>query len=403
MRKSKLDVLMITRSYPPAGGGVSTHVYYLAYALSKLAKGRSDPGSSCHVRVLAPTGPGADEGIPPSLVIHRLAGEKGHFLSGGDVPLQPAVQYGLDNWWKMKPDLIHAHDFESLQIGVMLKAAFKAPLILTIHKAPKEWDKTAPQRDAKDCYLQALLDFRLVDKVVAPSKAYAARLIGQGFPPLMVPVIPHGVPIQWLCSWPNEEAVLSRLGVQTSEHLILCPTRLDPHKAVETFIDAAAILRNELNLADLQFLIAGDGPEEYRRELQQRARDRSVEGVLRIAAFEHKEMATLYRHARLCVLPSRREGFGQVILEAFVFGCPVVAANTGGIPELVHPQVTGLLFNRDEPHDLAHQVQRLLQDHQLREFVVGRAFDKVSREFNAEKMAKRYFELYRKVTSISVK
>jgi hypothetical protein len=76
----------------------------------------------------------------------------------GDVPIENPVRYAMEHWREIRPDLIHAQDFEAVQIGLMLKTAFKVPLIVTVHKVPKRWDPTLPQRDPKDCFLQVMLD-----------------------------------------------------------------------------------------------------------------------------------------------------------------------------------------------------------------------------------------------------
>lgn len=368
--KKKLDILIISRSYPSKGiagsthvpGGVETHVEYLTNELTRITKGPpTEAGVKiCNVHILTVGRKRGGEGRPPNLVIHRLRGRKGHFASAGEVPLEDPVRYCLDNWYKIRPDVIHAHDFEGIQIGTMLKAAFKTRLIVTIHRSPREWEVTLPQRDAKECYIQAMLDFSMVDKLVAPSTAYENRLLFQGFDPKSIAVIPHGVPVGRLQSLPNIATALQPLRLQEKDELILCPARLHPHKDLPTFVKAIPILKDNLKGRNLVFVIAGAGSQKVRRELEDLARSLSVENDLRIERFDHSEMPTLYRRAKACVLPSKREGFGQVLLEAFVYRTPVVAAHTGGIPDIITAGVNGRLFTWGEPEDLAHQLKNLL-------------------------------------------
>lgn len=407
MRKAKLDILVISRVYPPEGGGVATHVYYLAYALSKLTRSRVDRARICKVHVLTPGGDAASGGVPPNLIVHGAPGSERHFSTSGGVPLGDAVRYCLEHWWQINADVIHAHDFESLQIGLMLKAAFGVPLVFTVHKVPTRWDSTLPQRDVKDCFLQAALQYKFVDRLVAPSTAYHRRLEAQGFPDEKITLVPHGVPVKWLSSWQNKKGIFQRLNLSDDHELILCPSRLDPDKGLETLVDAAAILKATLPGRNLIFAIAGAGSQKYRTQLENRAQDCSVKEIMRFGPsdhrdFSHQEMPSPYRRAKMCVLPSRREGFGQVLLEAFVFRKPVVAANTGGIPDVVIPEDSGLLFNRDDPADLAHQIQRVLEDNILSDFLAHRGYEKIRREFNAESMARAYFKLYQEVGDIKV-
>ena len=69
----------------------------------------------------------------------------------------------------------------------------------------------------------------------------------------------------------------------------------------------------------------------------------------------------------LLVLPSRREGMGRVIVEAFCRGRPVVGTRLGGIPDLVEDGVSGVLVPPDDPASLADALGRVLGDRALAE------------------------------------
>ncbi|MEO5634396.1 glycosyltransferase family 4 protein, partial [Gaiella sp.] len=71
--------------------------------------------------------------------------------------------------------------------------------------------------------------------------------------------------------------------------------------------------------------------------------------------------------ATLLVLPSRREGMGRVIVEAFCRGRPVVGTRSGGIPDLVEDGVSGVLVPTDDPASLAEALGRVLGDRSLAE------------------------------------
>jgi glycosyltransferase involved in cell wall biosynthesis len=172
-------------------------------------------------------------------------------------------------------------------------------------------------------------------------------------------------------------------------------------------VEAAGILKGRVVDRHLLYAIAGSGSSNYRSSLERRAADLTVERDFRFGSPDHRdldpeEMATLFRRAKVCVVPSRREGFGLVLLEAFVFRAPVVAANTGGIPDVVSAGVTGLLFHRDDPSDLANQIITLIEDNESARHIARAAYDRLCREFHASKMAERHFRFYKKVAGISV-
>lgn len=86
--------------------------------------------------------------------------------------------------------------------------------------------------------------------------------------------------------------------------------------------------------------LVGDGP--YREELENHFEGTNTHFVGYLAG---EELASAYASADVFVFPSRTETLGLVLLEAMAAGCPVVAANSGGIPDIVTPGENGFLFD----------------------------------------------------------
>ena len=83
-----------------------------------------------------------------------------------------------------------------------------------------------------------------------------------------------------------------------------------------------------------------------------------LEGVV-----PHAQLIDVFRSADLFVLPSRREGVGLLVcLESLACGVPVAAGRAGGLPEIVHDGVNGVLFEPNDPSGIADAVQRLVED-----------------------------------------
>ena len=91
----------------------------------------------------------------------------------------------------------------------------------------------------------------------------------------------------------------------------------------------------------------------------------------------------------LAVVPSVEEPLGLVALEAMATGTPVVATNTGGLPEIIQPNVTGLLVPRKNPNELARAVIKMAHDAEMRQRMGehGRRF--VQENFNPEDLARK--------------
>ncbi len=98
------------------------------------------------------------------------------------------------------------------------------------------------------------------------------------------------------------------------------------------------------------------------------------------------------------VLPSREEGFGMVLLEAMHMGVPVVASNTGGIPEIVLDQMNGILVERENPEALSAGILSVLNDGSLREKLVRNGREMV-KKFSWEKASKEVDLIYDEVVA----
>jgi glycosyltransferase involved in cell wall biosynthesis len=268
-------------------------------------------------------------------------------------------------------DLIHAHDFDSIQIGCMLKAGFRKPLIATIHRAPTPWKRGRFIEEPKDCFVEAIKIFKLCDALVVPSRFSRDILEDQGLRRKIIKVIPHGVSPKYLASFCNVDTVLSELRLGPDDDLILCPVRAEHHKDPLTFVRAAAFLKEKMlkhkTKRRLRFLVTCEKRDPDYDVLITVAKEIGLEvgNEIEFRCFDRSVMPTLYRRASACVVPSRRESFGQTVLEAFVYRTPVVAANTSALKEIVHHGTTGLLFTDGNAQDLAGQLERILVDTRL--------------------------------------
>ncbi len=90
-------------------------------------------------------------------------------------------------------------------------------------------------------------------------------------------------------------------------------------------------------------------------------------GVRWDRALTPEEVAAALDGAWVLVLPSRSEGMGRVLVEAFSRGRGVIGARAGSIPDLVHDGVSGILVDPDDPQELADAIVRVLSDRALAE------------------------------------
>jgi glycosyltransferase involved in cell wall biosynthesis len=108
-------------------------------------------------------------------------------------------------------------------------------------------------------------------------------------------------------------------------------------------------------IPEARLALVGDGP--YRLELEKIFADTPTHFVGYLTG---KDLASAFASADAFVFPSRTETLGLVLLEAMAAGCPVIAANAGGIPDIVTDGVNGYLFDPNDEQGAIAATQRLL-------------------------------------------
>lgn len=98
----------------------------------------------------------------------------------------------------------------------------------------------------------------------------------------------------------------------------------------------------------------------------------------------------------LLIVPSRKEGFGYSIIEAFIKGVPVVGFNTGGIAEIIRHKESGFLFYDYTPAALKNAIEEVMLQKELREKIIETAYQKAS-FFSLERMAEETEKVYTEV------
>jgi glycosyltransferase involved in cell wall biosynthesis len=170
--------------------------------------------------------------------------------------------------------------------------------------------------------------------------------------------------------------------------VVLTVGRLSEQKQVELAVRAVA--RVVERLPDLCHVVVGDGPQrgELRKLVGELGLEENVFLVGRVPPMS-AELFDLFRWARVFLLPSVREGLGNVFLEAGAFGLPCVGVNDGGVPEVVQDGETGLLAAPGDIADIGDKVAQLVEDAELARRMGGRAREWIEERFGVEVMVER--------------
>jgi glycosyltransferase involved in cell wall biosynthesis len=255
--------------------------------------------------------------------------------------------------------------------------------------------------------MEAARVHKLVDKIVVPSAASARVLKDQGFK--SVKVIPHGIS-QHLLTFESDPAALNKLNLPLEAPVIFCPCRADEHKDLPVFIRGAGLLQSQLETPAA--FLATSKPEDVNAQESPEVQELPLMAPLRgltegkdiffTAPFRYgSALAAVYRRSSVVVVPSVHESFGQNVLDAFMFGKPVVARNSMALKEIVHHESNGLLF--ETARELAWQVRRLLHDPELVARIVETARQGLAQQYGVDRMARDYRSLYDEVLQRSIK
>lgn len=168
--------------------------------------------------------------------------------------------------------------------------------------------------------------------------------------------------------------------------------RLNSWKGQDLLVEAITKLPNKIR-KNIKIRIVGDafsGQEHYKIELIRKVEDSGLLGQVEIVGFVEKTEPE-YRWSDVVVVPSRRpEPFGRVAVEAMAMGRVVVAANHGGLKEIIQPGITGLLFNPNDSDSLASCLVALYGDMSLLKSMGHKARERYLKWFSEEKFRVRF-------------
>lgn len=370
---SRATVAIVTPYYAPHVGGVQRYAERLAKEV------RRSPDLQ---PIVITTGSGrrirheSRDGIP----VVRLP----VWLTLSNTPVNPLWYFSIRRLLRrLHVDVVNAHAPVPLFADMAILAAGRRPVAFTYHAGSMV--KHAGRVDLLLAgYERHLLTrlFRRSDAVIAVSRTSLASSVPGAH------TVNPGVDLEKIT--PSQQPWGSTL---------LYVGRLDRSsawKGVDVLVLAFAQLVDEQPDARLRIVGSGDA----RDDLAQLARSLGVGGAVEFAGELHgPQLVQAYQQARALVLPSltEAESFGMTLLEAMAAGRPVVGSAVGGIPEVVDPEVTGLLVPPGDPDALAAACRRLLTDDALCA-VLGRNGRRVVEErFAWPTLLARYLSILREL------
>jgi glycosyltransferase involved in cell wall biosynthesis len=170
--------------------------------------------------------------------------------------------------------------------------------------------------------------------------------------------------------------------------LALALGRLHVKKAFDILLQAIA------TLPGVYLWLAGDGP--LRAKLEAQARQLGVASRVRFLGWRN-DRAALFAASDLCVMPSRFEPFGTVMIEAWAYGKPLIAAAAQGPRGLVKNGENGLLVPVDDVHALATAIHRVLDQPELARRLAETARREYEADYTEAAVVSRYLAFYERI------
>ncbi len=281
-------------------------------------------------------------------------------------------------------DVVHAHWWVPGGLATRLADRNGRPFLVTLHGTDVALARRVP--GGRLLMRWVLRPAAAVTAVSSALREHAARITGRAAADIPVEPMPLGP-----AAPPARTAGCD--GAEAGGAVFV--GRLTAQKHVLDLLDALTLLKRRG--AGLPLTIVGDGPE--RGALERRAASAELAGSVTFTGMvPPTEVAGHLAGKRVCVLPAVDEGLGLVVAEALVAGVPVVAARSGGIPDLLADPDAGALVPPEDPAALADAIQRVATDAR---YLAGaaRAGQALLERLSPDAVAQRFERIYADVVA----
>lgn len=292
-----------------------------------------------------------------------------------------------------KIDLMHIHVWNpaSCRYAFMVAKKYNLQTVITEHDPFK-------LTGLKSSIKRKLI--RHVNTIITVSEANN-KMVKHLFPAMedKIKTVHNGIDVTWFESQllsfsqgKRNEYRKKQFNAEEKDTVILSVAELHKRKGLRYLIKSLRLVIEQNPGAILA--IVGSGP--LRNDLEKLAMREGMMDHVRFLGFK-KDIPHIMAASDIFVLPSKKEAFGLVLLEACIARVPIVASNVGGIPEIIEHEKTGLLVTPENPRKLAESILTIVNNNHKRETYTENAYKKVKETFDAKIMAKKTANLYDEV------
>ncbi len=295
--------------------------------------------------------------VAPDGGLTEYKGAKIHGVPGLPLPLYPELKLALPSMGtkevieKFQPDLIHVVNPAVLGVtGIYYAKHLDIPLIASYHTHLPQYLQHYGLGALEGVLWELLKAAHNQAKLnLCTSTAMVEELRNHGIE--RVDLWQRGVDTEMFQPHLKSAQMRARLSQgHPDSPLLLYVGRISAEKQIDQIKPVLEAI------PEARLALVGDGPNREALEAHFAGTNTNFVGYL-----QGLELASAYASADAFIFPSRTETLGLVLLEAMAAGCPVVAANSGGIPDIVTNGVNGYMFDVDDPDGAITATKRLLE------------------------------------------
>ena len=201
-----------------------------------------------------------------------------------------------------------------------------------------------------------------------------------------------GVDLDRFCidDFPEIESARKKLGIPKNSFVFISLSRLNYEKGIYELLDAFNIVVEQYSQSFLLLVGPIDEPNSRLSKI--------VENFHQIKLFPYSPRPELYLSASdvLCV-PSHREGFGSVVLEAAAMGIPAIGSNVVGLKDSIKHNETGILFEAGNFKELARLMVLMIEDQELKQRLQKQAQENVLKYYRSDIVSEQMISEYRQL------
>lgn len=232
-----------------------------------------------------------------------------------------------------------------------------------------------------------------VDRIVCVAEAIRRHLLNMKFLWLRIP--PHkpvtiykGHDLRWYHKPPHN---LAEFGIPDNAFVVACTTNFRPRKGIHILIEAFNRLPRDLNI---HLLLIGNMDAPILRKLIQNNKN----GDRITLTGYRKEAPEITAACNACILPSiKREGLPKTIIEGMAYGVPPIVTNSGGSPELVEPDISGIVVPPKSSAAIADAILFLYRNPEQARRMGEAARERIKTSFNVQDTIDKTHALYKEL------